>query len=295
MPSEPKSVQRTAPAKVNLILRVLDRRPDGYHNLWSLMQTVGLTDTLSVRLNPIHQDVRLTCQVSDLPTDGRNLIVKAAETLRAAAGRREGFDIDLRKTIPMGGGLGGGSSNAAATLVAVNEVLELNWSTAKLAKIGAKLGSDVPFFLYAPSGVISGKGETVSPVTIKGSRWIVLVNPGFGVNTGWAYQRLAETRGVARPLSLAHERLGRQGGLTWEEVIPLMENDFEAALAGSHPVLGELKAELQQAGAEAALLSGSGATVFGIFPNEAEARRAVLLLSAQPGRTVFAVPALEGR
>lgn len=294
MARESKPVHVTAPAKVNLILRILDRRPDGYHNLWSLMQTVGLTDTLSVRANPQRRDIRLFCQVPGLPTDGRNLVVKAAEALKTASGKHEGLDIELHKTVPMGGGLGGGSSDAAATLLAVNEVLELNWSTARLAEIGASLGSDVPFFLYAPSGVVSGKGETVNPVTIKGSRWIVLVNPGFGINTAWAYQRLAEQRGTVRPLSQVHERLGRQAGLTWEDVIPLMENDFEAALADRYPALGALKTELQSAGAEAALLSGSGATVFGVFSNEAAARRAKALLAVQPGRTVFAVPALQG-
>jgi 4-diphosphocytidyl-2-C-methyl-D-erythritol kinase len=294
MEYEPQSVQMASPAKVNLILRILDRRQDGYHNLWSLMQTVGLTDTLSVRLNGRHQEVRLSCQVPDVPTDGRNLVVKAADALRAVSGRTEGLDIELHKHIPLGGGLGGGSSNAATTLRAVNHILNLNWSTARLAEIGARLGSDVPFFLYAPSGIITGKGDAVSPVTIKGSRWIVLVNPGFAIHTGWAYQRLAEQRKAVRPLSAAHERISRQGALTWEDVIPLMENDFEAALAESHPALAQLKAELQCAGAEAALLSGSGATVFGVFANEGAARRAVPMLTAQPGRTVFAVPALEG-
>lgn len=295
MQSQRESVRLTAPAKVNLILRILDRRPDGYHNLWSLMQTVGLPDDLTVRLNPAHRDVRLRCNLPDLPTDGRNLVVKAAEALRTASGRAEGLEIDLQKTIPMGGGLGGGSSNAAATLLAVNQVLGLDWSTAKLAEIGAQLGSDVPFFLYAPSGFISGKGEAVQPTTIKGSRWLLLVNPGFGINTGWAYQQLAERRSGLRPLSDAHQRLARRGTLTWEELLPLMENDFEAALAESHPALGELKGELLTAGAEAAMLSGSGATVFGVFADEAAARQALPKLMAKAGRSAYAVPALEGR
>jgi 4-diphosphocytidyl-2-C-methyl-D-erythritol kinase len=294
MQPDVSSVCLTAPAKVNLILRVLDRRPDGYHNLWSLMQTVGLGDRLSIRLNREHGEIRLRCEVPGLPTDGRNLIVKAAGALRTAAGRTDGLDIDLQKAIPMGGGLGGGSSDAATTLLAVNQVLGLNWSRAKLAELSVPLGSDVPFFLYAPTAVISGKGETVTPVTVKGSRWLVLVNPGFGVNTGWAYQRLAERRKGIRPLSPAHERMARGGTLSWDDVIPQMENDFEEALAESHPQLAELKQEIRQTGAEAALLSGSGATVFGLFVDESGARRAVSILSAVPGRAVFAVPALEG-
>ena len=291
MAEKPSTIRVQAPAKVNLILRVLDRRADGYHNLWSLMHTVGLTDRLTLRLTDRHQDIRLQCNIPDLPTDGRNLVVKAATQFLAAAVRSCGVEIELQKTIPMGGGLGGGSSDAAATLMALNRLLGLDWPPSRLAGIGAGLGSDVPFFLFAPSAVISGKGEAVVPVTVKGSRWIVLVNPGAAINTGWAYQRLAEQRTSIKPLSAELEQVSRSGSISWDEVLPLMENDFEPALAASHPVLADLKAELCWAGAEAALLSGSGATVFGVFQDESRARRASARLEQPPGRTVFTVPA----
>lgn len=291
MAEKPSTIRVQAPAKVNLILRVLDRRADGYHNIWSLMHTVGLTDTLTLRLTDRHQDIRLQCNIPDLPTDGRNLVVKAATQFLTAAVRSSGVEIDLQKAIPMGGGLGGGSSDAAATLTALNRLLELNWPPSRLTDIAAGCGSDVPFFLYAPSAVISGKGEAVVPVTVKGSRWIVLVNPGVAINTGWAYQRLAEQRTSIKPLSTEHEQISRNGSISWDEVLPLMENDFEPALAASHPVLADLKAELRRAGAEAALLSGSGATVFGVFRDESRARRASARLEQQPGWAVFTVPA----
>ncbi len=284
-----------APAKVNLILRVLDRRPDGYHNLWSLMHTVGLADELHVRVRLDGDEVRLTCEDPVVPTDRRNLICRAAAlVLEQAAAQgvpKVGLDIALTKRVPVAAGLGGGSSDAAATIAALNRLLSLGWTTADMARVGERLGSDVPFFFHAPTAKVWGRGEQVAALLLTGARWVVLVNPGFPIETRWAYERLAAARTRPKPLPEALRRLKPGASLSWEELIPLMENDFEEALAPAYPVLGEIKRELLAAGAEAALLSGSGATVFGLFPDEASARRARAAVAAAPGRRAYAVAA----
>ncbi|MER3421888.1 MAG: hypothetical protein C4293_00315 [Nitrospiraceae bacterium] len=145
-----REIRILAPAKINLILRVLDRRPDGYHNLWSLMQTVGLEDDLRFRLRPEHTGIRLECNDPSLPTDGRNLVARAAGLVLTRAGLAVGLDIRIIKRIPISAGLGGGSSDAAATIAGLNRLLGLDWSVAEMAKIGQTLGSDIPFFSLRP-------------------------------------------------------------------------------------------------------------------------------------------------
>lgn len=281
-----------APAKVNLVLRVLDRRPDGYHNLWSLMQTVGLEDEIRLRLRPDSPELRVSCDDATLPADGRNLVVRAAVLVRQAAGlhdRSPGIEIHLAKRIPVSAGLGGGSSDAAATILGLNRLLGLGWSASDMARIGQALGSDIPFFFFAPSAVIRGRGEEVTPVTLTGERWVVLVHPGFPLETRWAYERLSAARTSVTGLSDAHDRLVRQVSLSWEDVIPLMENDFEPALTPAYRVLREIKEDLLAQGAEAALLSGSGATVFGVFRDQPSAVQAQASAGRIPGRRAYAV------
>lgn len=269
-----KEVLVYAPAKINLILRVLDRRTDGYHNLWSLMQTVGVEDELYVHLTPRSSGIRLSCDDPLLPTDGRNLIVRAADVVLERAGLSVGLDIRVVKRIPISAGLGGGSSDAAATIVALNQLLGLKWSGALMATIGQVLGSDVPFFFFSPAAQVRGRGEEVSPVIVSGERWIVLLNPGFPIETRWAYDRLSSTRPFIAPLADSIISLMQQPRVSWDDVVPLMENDFEHALSSTHPVLSAMKQSLLNEGAEAAMLSGSGATVFGVFRGEEPALRA---------------------
>ena len=157
-----RAVRVNAPAKVNLVLRVLDRRPDGYHNLWSVMQTVGLDDELHVTLSA-RAGVRLECREASVPTDARNLAVRAAAAVLERAGkaaRAPGVEIRLVKRIPVSAGLGGGSSDAAATIVALNALLELGWSRQDMAKVGEPLGSDVPFSFPRPPHWCAGAART---------------------------------------------------------------------------------------------------------------------------------------
>lgn len=294
LPQNPSGITVCAPAKVNVILRILDRRSDGFHNLWSVMQTVALDDEVQIRLRADRQDIQLRCDATDLATDQSNLVYRAAAAVLARAQQAVGLDIELRKRIPMGAGLGGGSSDAAATIIGLNCLLQLKWSPAQMAEVGQSLGSDVPFFLFAPAACVTGRGETVRPVVVEGARWVVLVNPGFGVNTKWAYQELAATRTSVRPLSRAQQELDRQSRMGWAQLMAAAENDFEAPVFAAHSTLREIKQSLQAHGAEIALLSGSGATVFGVFGDEARARRAHAQFVSEKFTNVFTIPACSG-
>lgn len=290
-PDTPVTVH--APAKVNLILRILDRRPDGYHNLWSIMHTVALEDAVTMRASS-QRGIRLACDVGGLSVDHTNLVWRAASAVLDRAQLSVGVDIELYKRVPMGAGLGGGSSDAAATILGLNQSLQLGWSREKMAEVGQALGSDVAFFLFAPSAIVTGRGESVRPVTIEGGRWIVLVKPTFGIETKWAYQELAATRAAVRQLSADHGELDRRDRLTWGQVAASVENDFEIPVFTKHPQLGEIKRFLLKRGAQFALLSGSGATVFGLFEEESTARRAGAELAQDAELNLFVVPTCSG-
>lgn len=285
--SAPRSIRIVAPAKINLVLRILDRRPDGYHNLWSLMQTVKVEDEITIEVNGTNSRVTLRCDDPSLKTDGSNLVYRAAVAVMEQSGRMEGVDIALAKRIPMGAGLGGGSSDAAATILGLNRLFNLGWSAEKMAHIGQTLGSDVSFFFFAPSATVAGRGEQVAPVQIKGTRWVVLVNPGFPVETKWAYQQLAANRAGVVPLSHSHAMLEQASELGWEQVLAVAENDFEGPVFKAHPILDEIKHRLLAQGADTALLSGSGATVFGVFRDEIKARQAQAVFLNEPQFKVF--------
>ncbi|MGQ0695717.1 MAG: 4-(cytidine 5'-diphospho)-2-C-methyl-D-erythritol kinase [Nitrospiraceae bacterium] len=283
-----------APAKINLILRILDRRADGFHNLWSLMQTVGLEDEVAIQLSPHHAGIKLQCDTLSLNTDQTNLVYRAAAAVLQRSEQKTGLDVVLTKRIPMGAGLGGGSSDAAATIVGLNRLLNLGWSATDMAHVGQSLGSDVPFFFFAPSATVAGRGERVNRIRIAGSRWVVLVNPGFPIETTWAYGQLSSTRSGVRALSESHAALGSEHHLSWEQVLGIAENDFELPVYAAHPVLQEIKQKLIARGAEVALLSGSGATVFGIFRDEGRAQQARTYFQAESHFRVFTVPTGSG-
>jgi 4-diphosphocytidyl-2-C-methyl-D-erythritol kinase len=279
-----------APGKVNLLIRVLDRLPNGYHELWSLMHTVDLFDQLRIRLNPDREGLSLVCGDAPLPVDNGNLVYRAADLVLQRAGRSVGVEIELTKVIPLSAGLGGGSSDAAATLYGLAHLLNLDWTQAEFCEAGAALGSDIPFFFRAPCAVVRGWGQEVTPCSLKGERWVVLVNPGFPIQTKWAYEQLAFQRSELRPLGEFPKRVDHQLSLSWEEVVETMENDFEAPVFPFYPILAFIKEKLLSLGAQAALLSGSGATVFGIFHTPEEARQAATLLRRDTRWRIFDVP-----
>jgi len=278
-----------APGKVNLLIRVLDCLPNGYHGLWSLMHAVNVFDQLRIRLNTGHDQVRLTCENADLPVDRGNLVYRAAEAVLRRAERSVGVDIELKKAIPLAAGLGGGSSDAASTIYGCVKLLKLEWGLSELCDVGAALGSDIPFFFHAPCAVVQGWGQEVTPYAIEGERWVVLVNPGFPIQTKWAYEQLASHRAGAIPVRSWAEARERSCPVSWDEVIVAMENDFESPLFPLYPILGFIKEKLLALGAQASLLSGSGATVFGVFLTCDAAREAAAQLRRDTHWMVFDV------
>jgi 4-diphosphocytidyl-2-C-methyl-D-erythritol kinase len=261
-----------APAKINLCLRVLGRRPDGYHDLESVFQMVGLYDAVALR--PRRSGIVVTVDGASLPTGPGNLAYEAAAALAREAGGSRGVAIHLAKRIPLGAGLGGGSSDAATVLMGLNRLWKLDWSRARLADLGAALGSDVPFFFFGPTAWVTGRGERVLPApALRPSQagpvlpWAVLVNPGFAVST----KRIFEALGLTNDGEA--DRMPR-----FPEVPPAapwsIPNDLERVTAATYPVVEEMKTRLLKAGASVARMSGSGATVFGLFATRAEAIRA---------------------
>ncbi|MGD9850519.1 MAG: 4-(cytidine 5'-diphospho)-2-C-methyl-D-erythritol kinase [Nitrospirales bacterium] len=290
LPDGPDELVVRVPAKINLIIRVLGRLANGYHQLWSIMHTVDLFDVLRIRVNPEHQQIILQCGNSALPVDRRNLVYRAAEAVLQRAGMEVGVEVELTKSIPMAAGLGGGSSDAAGTIWGVSQLLKLGWGLMELKKCGATLGSDIPFFFNAPCALVGGWGQEVSPFRVEGERWVVLVNPGFPVQTKWAYDQLAMQRTDHAPLSGFAEMVEDRGSVAWDDLLKVMENDFEEALFPQYPILGFIKEKLRMLGAQAALLSGSGATVFGIFSNKEVARVASAKLQEDTQWLIVDVP-----
>ncbi len=279
-----------APAKVNLCIRVLDRLPNGYHELWSLMHSVDVFDQLCIRLNPNHDGIQLTCDNVALPVDQRNLVYRAAESVMRHSEESVGVDIALRKIIPLAAGLGGGSSDAAAAIYGLNHLLKLEWGLSEMNEVGAELGSDIPFFFQSPCAMVRGWGHEVTPCKITGQRWVVLVNPGFPIQTKWAYEQLAGSRSDVPLLGPWPKAVESELQISWEEVIHAMENDFETPLFPVYPILEFMKEKLRALGAQAALLSGSGATVFGVFATAEDAQAAAAQLQRDTQWLVFNAP-----
>lgn len=270
-----------APAKINVYLRVVGRRADGYHRLDSLMVPIDLCD--EIRLEAVRQppsvaaspNLVVTCDAPDIPGDATNLAYKAAALLCRECGVQASIVIQLHKHIPAGAGLGGGSSDAAAVLRGLNTLLALDVSLEVLRDLGARLGADVPFFLTSRPARIAGIGELVTPVEPLPPRWIVLVVPPFQVSTPWAYRRFDELPSVSGPATAAWQPVPGQ----WPPAAGLV-NDLERAVCPSYPQIAALKQALLQRGAQGALMSGSGSAVFGIFAEAAKAAQAAAALEA---------------
>lgn len=260
------SIVLQAPAKINYRLDVLSRRPDGYHELRMIMQRVNLCDEISIALSDL-PGIRVRCGKSGVPDGEGNIAWKAAKKLYDLAEYSAGIDIDITKNIPVAAGLGGGSSDCAAVLTGVNELLGLSISKELLMETAVKLGADVPFFLFDSTALAEGIGEILSPVTRVPDAWIVLVNPNVHVSTAWVYKNLQLTRQcMLDTLPNSFE--------TVSELATILHNDLESVTITEFPVINEIKLSLMELGATGAMMSGSGPTVFGIFDDESRARKA---------------------
>ena len=282
-----------ASAKINLDLRIVGRRPDGFHELRTVFQTLALADVLTIRR--ARGPLRLEGSALGVPLDRSNLVWRAAAAAWRAAGERgpvRGVSIALEKRIPAAAGLGGGSSDAAATLVGVNRVLGLGLGPAELHRAAVSLGADVPFFLVGGTALGLGRGEDLFPLFDISPLHVVLVRPDFGVSTAAAYRWYAETANRGRvdflKMSPHLEKIHPTPNLPlrWRAEGLALANDLERAVFPRHPQIAAAKRSLLRHGAVAALMAGSGSTVFGLFDDRGRADAARRALS-RPGRTVW--------
>ncbi|ASS77015.1 4-(cytidine 5'-diphospho)-2-C-methyl-D-erythritol kinase [Tumebacillus algifaecis] len=259
-----------AQAKINLTLDVLHKRPDGYHEVEMVMQTVDLSDHLT--FTPSEQgEIVLSCTVPYIPLDNRNLVYQAAQLVKETFGIKEGIRIHIDKRIPVAAGLAGGSSDAAATLRGLNRVWGLGQSLDQLAELGAKIGSDVPFCIYGGTAIARGRGEMISHLPKVAPTWVVLVKPPIAVSTGDVYGRLNVAEIDKHPHTEAMVEALATGDV--RQIAAHLGNVLENVTFSMYPEVERLKSQLLKFGAVGALMSGSGPTVFALADKEHRATR----------------------
>lgn len=272
-------------AKINWFLRILGKRADGYHEIITVLQTVSLCDELTFDLRE-DAEIVLGCDTPEIPTDSSNLIIKAALALRERLQCTLGADVKLAKRIPAKGGLGGGSSNAAATLVALNALWRGELKIDDLIPLASELGADVPFFLHGGRCVATGTGTTISPLPDGPKQHLIVVTPNASVSTAHAYASLnaasLTTSDSASILSSSFAELVSADSRQWR-----LQNDFERVIFEIEPEIERVKMALLEAGARGALLAGSGSSVFGVFDDEALRDHALENLRCEAGWKVF--------
>lgn len=247
-------MQLSAPAKINLSFRIKDRRPDGFHEIETLMVPISLADRITIERVGDDDDIRFSCDDPSLPVGDDNLVVRAAKLFRQRTNIASGITIALEKKIPHGAGLGGGSSDAASTLLGLNELFAAGLQQDELLKLAAQLGSDVPFFVVRSAAVCRGRGEIVEPTSLATKFRLVLFKPDFAVPTPWAYSRWKESRELPGVDYSPQELNGIQ-----------FVNGLERPVFEKFLLLAHLKTWLrQQSEVAISLMSGSGSTVFAV-------------------------------
>jgi 4-diphosphocytidyl-2-C-methyl-D-erythritol kinase len=267
------TLEKQSPCKVNLLLNILGKRADGFHEVETVMHPVRVFDTISLERKGSH--IELTCNEPSLPTDSRNLVFRAASLFLKTANIREGIRLRLEKRIPLAAGLGGGSGNAAVTLLGLNELFGKPLDAARLQALAASLGSDVPFFLQTKPALGTGRGERIQPLdSFPASRnaAFLLIHPGFGVDTAWAYQRLARfPEALNGKPGRATKLISLLQGTELKLAAAELYNSLEAPVLEKYPLLALFQEFLRADGADAALMSGSGSTTFAIVRSQAAA------------------------
>jgi 4-diphosphocytidyl-2-C-methyl-D-erythritol kinase len=270
--AEKRSVRIPAFAKINSCLHIIAKRPDGYHELRTIFQTISLRDTLRLSLTRSASglDIQFTCDDPSMPLGPENLVVRAVTAFEREFGLRGKLVVHLEKKIPVARGLGGGSSDAAATLIGLMRLNDVSLPLPKMLKLAAGLGADVPFFLFGGRALAVNRGDEIYPLPDEPKRSVVVVSPkGIGVSTKDAYEwASAELTKDSEP-----HKLFRFCALCWSRQGSRLSNDFESPVFRRHPRLEEIRAGLLKRGAADAALAGSGSAVFGIFRNPAQARR----------------------
>jgi 4-diphosphocytidyl-2-C-methyl-D-erythritol kinase len=287
----------SAYAKINLGLKILGRRPDGYHDILSILQTVDLCDGLTFEEVP---EGRIEILPSDpaIPSGEENLIHRAVTALREASGCGRGVRIRLEKVIPAGAGLGGGSADAAATLKALNRAWGLRIPRGRILEMASRIGSDVVFLVSGGTAVVSGRGERIRPVPWNAEIHYVLIQPPFRVSTRWAYEEASAHLGLG--LTEPSKYINFVTSLTdspisARDLLGCLENDFEPVVARAWPELRIALRALREHGADAGAMTGSGSAVYGAFFDAAAAGRAARALRRDGHRVFQCRPRVEAR
>ena len=266
-------------AKINPVLRVLRKRPDGFHDIETILQTVDLTDSLT--FTPATSGVHLTCTEPSVPVDHRNLAHKAVALVQSRYGCKQGIKIHIEKRIPVAAGLAGGSGNAAVTLHALNRMWALHLGEGELLSLAAELGSDTPFCLYGGTASGQGRGEQLSWLDVVSSGHFVLVNPPCTVSAAWAYQNLK--LGLTNAMSRINLDVSALQAGCLDHWLSRWHNDLEAPVQVEYPMVDQARRLLKTVGAIRVLMSGSGPTVFGFYSERTKAVQAANTVRQQLG------------
>lgn len=264
-------IYEKAPAKINLTLDVLNKRPDGYHEVEMIMTTVDLADRIWLRPMTDHA-ITIKSSHRFVPNDRKNLAYQAADLLRKRYRLNKGVEITLDKNIPIAAGLAGGSSDAAATLRGLNRLWELGLSLDELAILGAEIGSDVSFCVYGGTAIARGRGENITHLPSPPNCWVILAKPSIGVSTGNIYGQLDLTT-IDHPQTTAMMEALEEGN--YDKMCASLGNVLEPVTMGLHPEVVMLKEQMERFGADAVLMSGSGPTVFGLVKHESRVSKIV--------------------
>ncbi|MBN2418673.1 MAG: 4-(cytidine 5'-diphospho)-2-C-methyl-D-erythritol kinase [Deltaproteobacteria bacterium] len=277
-------IKLKAPAKVNVRLEITGKRPDGYHEIFSIFVPVELYDKLYIGHNNTGL-ISFKSKGLDVPQDPANLVYRAADSFFKKTGiKNSGVDIELEKNIPVAAGLGGGSSDAASTLLGLNKLYNLPINKEDLHKIALKLGADVPFFLDAVPSIVTGIGEILEPIPNWPELWYLIITPKLEISTAWVYQNY-KMELTSNEYDYIRKTLKNDDVI----VSSIVKNDLEKVTSTSFPIINTLKRKIMDAGAEAAIMSGSGPSVFGIFLSREKAVSARNLLMSDNVRHISVV------
>ena len=272
-----------ANAKINLTLDILGKRPDGFHEVAMVMQTIGLHDTLV--MEKTERDIELSINVPWLKADEKNLAWRAAELIRQEYGLEGGVRIELTKRIPVAAGLAGGSADAAAVLKGMNDLYGLQLDEEKLCELGARLGSDIPFCIMGGTMLATGRGEVLTRLSDMPETWVVLAKPRISVSTAWAYQNYDEQGADCHPDNEAIKQAIDRGNR--KAVAGLLCNVLESVTIKKYDVIAEYKQMMLDKGAMASMMSGSGPTVFGLAKSREQAEAIADVLRQETNADVF--------
>jgi len=274
-----------SPAKINLFLRVVGKQPDGYHQLVSLMCPVSLHDRINIQYHS--KEMKVTCSDPQVPDNSNNLAYKAAETFFQAISCDDRVSIAIEKNIPVGAGLGGGSSNAATVLLALNKRYRNPLNPEHFKKIALSLGADVPFFLENTVALVYGIGEHVYPIALDILNPIIIIYPGFSVSTAWAFKNFKFDLTKEKfddNKSCLISRYKNKTDVNWLSDI---RNDLETIIFQRYPILADIKFNLKKLGAYQSVMTGSGSSIIGIFTNKKECLKAFKELKQQKSWQIF--------